>query len=130
VLRTATFVVAACLLTACSSGDDTAAGAPASTPPASAPVVASSAPPAAASPAPSAGSSAPAPGPAAPSLSPANQVKALEELYARLDPQAQKQFCQQSDSVGPAALAAQVAQRAGGDAKVLEEFLVETCGRS
>lgn len=127
--RTATLVVLAGLLTACGGTDDTATSTP-STPPATttAAAPAPAAPPAPASTAPAV----PSAGAAAPSLSPAKQAEALDKIYARLDAEAQKQFCAQSDSVGPGALAEQVSQQGGSavDEKVVKDFLIDTCGKS
>ena len=67
-----------------------------------------------------------------PELSPAKQAEALDKIYERLDAKAQKQFCAQSDSVGPEALAEQVSQQGGSavDEKVVKEFLIDKCGKS
>lgn len=128
--RTATLVVLAGLLTACGGTDDTATSPP-SSPPATTPAAAGTAPAAPAAPA-STAPSVPSAGASAPSLSPAKQAEALDKIYARLDAKAQKQFCAQSDSVGPEALAEQVSQQGGSavDEKVVKDFLIDKCGKS
>lgn len=105
------------LLTACSDDGD---GAASSTPPSAAPTSAAATPSAAP----------PAAGPT-PSLSRTQQEQALTRIYGRLSPDAQQQFCAQSDAQGPAALAEALTQQGASqlDADVLEEFLVDTCGK-
>lgn len=121
--RTTCLILFAGLLTACGGTDDTANGAV--TPPAtSAPAAVSTAPPAPSTPA-------IAPGASAPSLSPAKQAETLDKIFERLDANSRKQFCAQSDKVGPAALAEQVAQQGGErvDEQVLKDFLIDKCGK-